>query len=355
MDAQRFAEAYADRTPRDYAKMSSIDWGEVRHPVFYDPVSQWSQFFSKVIDYTFTNNPVSSGDLSSQVGYYTSDENRRLTSEIIDKTRSVALYKPELAPQLNSLNFHTVNQEFGSIWRRLASVDGRPPFEQKRLVGMQTRLAIKSLELVSYRAKNTEILRNPPVKIDTGLPEQGRSQETWVDDSLVGQITKLDAAISLLEVTRQQPESLLIFPAPPKYETYRGKAADFLAYDTLRQQACGIQVKTDLRYTRPGEYDQSLVTFVDGMRDLTNYETIISPAGHPVRKSFPGLIAADFILRHQLSLMNGQVDGMEGMMGVSINALEIARSVQQHLDSENRTDRAAKIIGPRILEMLNKC
>ena len=348
MDAERFAKGF-ERDPRDYARLSGKAWRQARDQLI-DPPLRWSHFFSHVVDSYLTGDELDYNDVYRNISMYTGDSTRHLLSNVIATTERAAVYRPSLTPYLNQMNFHTINQEMGPAWLHLIDPETYSTLNRVRISAIQARLATKSLHLVEVRRGfYDELLATTPHPSEEQLKP---------DRSLVGRITEVDAAITLLEMVKQQPaseaEHLVVLPAPSKYEGFPNKASDFLLFDTYEWQAHGVQVKT--RVHDPTEYDESFVSFIDGVEDLGNSKEKIHPSGAVGTQPIPGLIAADFILHSQdigrFSSFS-RLPEFKGMFGSIYHAREVAETMKPHLDYPDRAARAARKIGPRLLAALH--
>lgn len=347
MDAERFAKGF-ERDPRDYASLPGKRWRNAKYSLM-DPALRWSYFFSQLVDNHLTQNQVAPKEALQMLQLYTSTTNRQLLQNVIGTSREVASHRSALAAHLNTLNFHTINQEVIPYWNWLVDPDEYVAPDYIDLSLMQTRLSIQGLALVSAREHFYEqMLIRTPVPADEDL---------FLDESFAGQITEVDAAITLLEMLKQQPfeelEHLIVVPAPPKYEMYGDKASDFLLFDTSKRQARGIQVKTRLR--GKGKYNQDFVSFIDGVYDLGNYTEYRGPDNLVRQRVTPGLIAADFILNNeglQRQSVFSKMPELEGFYGPIVHSKEIAASMGEHMQYIDRAARAAEEIGPRIMQAL---
>ena len=348
MDAEQFAKGF-ERDPRDYAKLSGQAWRSARDELI-DPPIRWSHFFSHLMDGYLTGNSVDIDDANKNIGLYTGNSTRHLLRNITETTERATFYKPALAPHLNRMNFHTMNQEMGDSWRHLLDPEANKPLDYINLVAVQTRLAVHALRLVETRRRFYDdlMMQEPAATHD----------EMTLDQSFVGRITEIDAAITLLQVVKTLPidevEHLTVLPAPGKYEGYKGKSSDFLMIDTEQWQAHGIQVKT--RVWNPADYDPAYVSFIDGTVDLGNYKEKDLPDGRVKRQAVPGLISADYLL-HDEDIARyssfSRIPEFSGLFGPIYHARETARTMQVHMDGSQRVAKAAAVIGPRLLQALH--
>jgi len=349
MDAERFAKGF-ERPPRDYASLSGREWKRARDALV-DPSIRWSHFFSHLVDDYFTGGKLDTESAEQDIGLYTGNSTRHLLTNIVEATESATVYRPTLAHNLNSMNFHTMNQEMGASWLHLINPKEHPPLDYIHLTAIQARLAVRALGLVERRRK----------LYDEALAASSRQfpKNALLDQSFVGRITEIDAAITLLQVVKQRPfdevDRLMVLPAPSKYEAASNKRSDFLLINTQELQAHGVQVKTRVHDYDASEYDEAFVSFVDGVEDLGNYKIKERANGFGSRQPVPGLIAADFILHGEgLSRHSAfsRLAEFKGTYGAIYHAKEVAETMQVHMSYTDRVSRAAEKIGDRLIAAL---
>lgn len=347
MDTGDFARGF-ERDPSEYANLPAKEWKLARDTLI-DPAVRWSHFFSRVVEGYFMDDVEDVDDVKKTIRMYNSTTNRHMLRNIDETAQSIALHRPKLVRQINPLNFHTMNQEMEPYWMRLIDPETHSAPDYIDLSVMQTRLALQALRLVELRSDFQE--KSLTIELED---EEDRN---LLDNSFVGRITEIDAAMTLLEVVKQQPidekDNLVIIPGPPKYEGHGDRASDFLLIDPSRRQAHGVQVKT--RIWQQGLYDPRYVSMIDGRVDLDNISYVPSPDGSIRSQAAPGLISADFIL-HSDGLQRhssfSKIDGLSGLFGSILHAKDIARTLEPQLDFTDRVGRAATKIGPRLMEAL---
>lgn len=175
----------------------------------------------------------------------------------------------------SELNFHRLNRSLGYMWRHII-FNNEPVASTAHLSQLQAHLALYAVEparRLAFLNRNVDNIRHP-------------DQEA---KDLIGHLTEVDTAIVSLELTKANPHIVTI-PAPHQYERNVVQAnADFLTFDTHKQQVRGLQVKgAATTMHRVNRYDPSFITVIDGMSDLG--DTITSPSGRPLER-FPGQIA----------------------------------------------------------------
>lgn len=349
MDAERFAKGF-ERDPREYARLSGKEWRNARDALI-DPPVRWSHFFSHLTDSYLTSGKLDIDDVNKNLSLYTGNTTRHLLRNISETTERAAFYKPALAPHLNRMNFHTINQEMGASWRHLLDPEANKPLDYIHLAAIQARLSVHALRLVeSRRDFYDQLLSTTPNPTNNDLA---------LDQSFVGRITEIDASIALLQVVKQLPfdevDHITVLPAPSKYEGSSGNASDFLLLDTKEWQAHGIQVKT--RLYDPSQYNEEFVSFIDGIEDLGNYKLKEVSGRGPARQAIPGLIAADYIL-HSEDLGRyssfSRLPEFAGTFGPIYHAREIAQTMKSHMDYTDRATHAANKIGARLIAALRE-
>ena len=347
MNTGDFARGF-ERDPSEYANLPAKEWKLARDALI-DPAVRWSRFFSRVIEGYFINDLEGRDETVKGVNMYTSTTNSHMLRNIDETAQNIALHCPKLVRQINPLNFHTMNQEMGSYWLRLIDPENYSAPDYIDITVMQARLAVQALRLVEFRSGFQQ--KSPHIELED---EEDRH---LLDKSFVGRITEIDAAVTLLEIVKQQPidekENLVVVPGPPKYEGHGDRASDFLLIDPSRRQAHGVQVKT--RVWQPGAYDPRYVSMIDGRADLQNNGYSVADDGFLRSESIPGLVSADFMLnsdglkRHSSF---SKIDGLSHLFGPILHAKDIARSLEPHIDFTDRAGRAAANIGSRLLEAL---
>ena len=348
MDADRFAKGF-ERHPQDYASLNGAGWTKARRSLM-DPISEWSHFFSHLVDSHLTHTPVHLEETVEAIDSYTGEMYQQLVNNTVKATQDIAMYKPAMSGQLNTLNFHPLNQEFGRYWQHLASPEEMEAPSYSDLADIQLHLSIKALSLVDIRRRYHDSALTKGSLINR--------QDPRFDESIVGQITEFDAAIAIIELLKHQHpvhrERIVFVPAPPRYETFTNKASDFLLFDTEQQQARGIQVKTHLR--GKGKYDLDYVSLVDGMNDLGNYRMRTNGSHGKAKQAMPGLIAADFILTdpdaYEASRADSCTNNYRHSLGRVAHARTIAESLDRYMDYSDRAGVAAGKLEERILKEL---
>lgn len=288
MHKEQFAEGFS-KSPRYIKPVHGLSFYNTKS--LLSPAIHWADTFSFLVDAHLHSDNLDPAAVGQILTMYESDITKQLLRGTIRASEKEALQKPELASHLNGLNFHTLNQEMSANWWTLMGVGEKAPADYMDISRMQANLSIQALRLVqaqkNYRNKDQYLL-DPKA-------------EHPFDESLTGQITEIDAAITLLEVSKQLPgkdkDGIVVIPSPPHYEGGTPAASDFLIFDTNENQAHGIQVKTRLRGR--SKYDENFVSFIDGVSDLGNYQDVAMPLGHVKRQVMPGLISADYLLHSE--------------------------------------------------------
>ena len=346
MNMRNFAEGF-ERDPVNYSSLSSDQWQSASRSLM-GPSARWSRFFGQLVDSHLSEQDVDSDEVAASLKIYTSHTGRQLLLNIDDTIRNIAFHNQSLAPHLNHLNFHTVNQEVTPYWKRLVAPEEFPAPDYIDLTVMQTRLAVRALQLVETREAlhDMTIQQNP-------LPSE---EELFVDSAYAGRITEVEAMMGVLEVIKNEDiearDNLVAVPAPIGYDQTpsRDKSSDILLLDIEQRQALGVQVKTTLRGKR--HYDQRFVSFIDGVSDLGNVSSRTLASGKVVQKAHPGLMSIDFILNNealQRQSAFSRIEGLVDVFGQIRHAKEFAEMRTDKLDYTGRIERAAKIIGPRLL------
>lgn len=185
-----------------------------------------------------------------------------------------------------SLQFHRLNNFAGPIWENLIYPSKAKPLNKDTLDHICTELARMSLSFDRGR----ESLVNE----DSYFGREGKGMR----DNTTGALTEIDAYVAMLEMTRTNP-NLLIVPAPAQFESLAATAnADFVVIDRQLGQIRGIQVKTTVTQGHKDRYDSNRITLIDGNRDLHNIRamrTVKTKSDQQV-VSWPGIIAAHFLI-----------------------------------------------------------
>lgn len=251
MDIGRFEAGYPDLPEK--VVPSNAD----RRELLAEP-RKWTGFFE-----TQLSNYMRGGDLDWQ-------EIQTILPEYIQWS---VLHADSAAKELNKLHdptsigsasseleFHRLNRFMLPAWLRLALPDTELPAEE--LTQIQLLAAVEEA---------------PAIKDFHGLNSKDPASLEKVKKGL-GHLNEVDAMIVSLELMKRHPE-LVILPAPGKFlhnkpaklEGTGSRNSNFIALDTERREARGIQVQTSSStFSKVSRYDSDFVTVIDGHVDFGN-------------------------------------------------------------------------------------
>ena len=140
-----------------------------------------------------------------------------------------------------------------------------------------------------------------------------------------GVMNEYDTAITLLELSRTDPD-LKIVNAPLRFEGWAGNAnADFIAYHSSADSVIGIQAKSG-QQARDARYDQERVLLIDGARDLKGHAMHRTRPGSSSLSDvlWPGLISSEIVARMPL---HGRHSATQNNTGLHMSAFLNLRRV----------------------------
>ena len=133
----------------------------------------------------------------------------------------------------------------------------------------------------------------------TGIAEDYRyfSDDLRKTRSVInGIMNEYDTAIVLLELSRADPD-LMVVNAPLRFESWAGSAnSDFIAYHKEADSVIGVQAKSG-NTSDSGRYDSHRVMMVDGADDLKGHamHRVYPGSSHLRNVTWPGLVASEVI------------------------------------------------------------
>lgn len=354
MDINQFGDGF-DMDPHRQEGMPDKAPNPARRSIA-DHSAKWSAFFSRIVTEYLEGSSGRVHQTQREFDHYISEPTARFLDGALRQYEESAFYNKKLTDKVNEMHFHTLNQPMAPNWLHLIHPGDKPPEQHIALVSMQSKLAIQAMRLTKsrydYSEKQREANQQSPF-----LPPV----ENHLDQSFVGRMTEIDAAIALIELAKlrldRYDERLVPVPAPLRYERYPGKAVDFLLFDTVARQAIGIQVKTRLHPT--SNYDKTYVSFIDGVKDLGNYEDTNYDEGQRRYRNIvrPGLIAADLIMNNHDILKHSMLDNSDqfhGFYGQVLHARNVAQTFFPHLSYINRAEHAARKIESHLISALHR-
>ena len=195
-------------------------------------------------------------------------------------------------PTLDELNFHLMSREMMPAWYNLFFADQAIELGPNQIHEMQVRLALLGTDLQDKW-------------LEEGSADQSTGLRSGVQGWLGGQLTKIDSAITLLEVMKKEgnglASTLITVPAPPRFKSAhrnQSRSVDFIVYDTLTKNMRGVHAQTNLAFNEgtATQTDSRYVTLIDGSTDLGNTGREYSPSnGHHVA-SKPGMLSLDYLV-----------------------------------------------------------
>lgn len=166
---------------------------------------------------------------------------------------------PDALHLYNENNFHTLNGAMADMWRGIIYPAGfEDPFMKKNLTSMaQYNVAMNCLRFYRTREK---------FAAEKQRFSYFNDEMSEVRNTFEGAAAEMDAAIVLMEITKQYPH-LTVVPAPAQFEHQcKRYNADFIMYG--QGQAVGVQVKTSVTDADVQAYDNKRIVLIDSKVDL---------------------------------------------------------------------------------------
>jgi hypothetical protein len=320
MDAQKFGRAFPplpEKTPPSNPE---------RRELLAAP-RKWMRFFDDTLNSYLSGEPLMEpnefidtiNEYMEWGAYQLSATSKKLTS----------LHDENSAGHVESeLGFHKLNSVVVPVWGQLLYGWRLDPDELSEL---QIQLAIENAPLIQKQR----------------MIAHTNSEES---KTLIGRSTEVDAMVTFLEMMKTHPE-ITVVPGPLRYEanprtrSHSGKKknSDFIMFDTEKNEARGIQVKTRLARTDElEEYDSDYVSTIEGAADFGN--TVFR--GRKITNQ-AGLLSLGLIAEQPLSLQTPMSHRADYLRSRAI-AREITRGVKPYLHN------AVQHIGERVLRDLYK-
>ena len=265
----------------------------------------------------------------------------------LDKKEYTVERNVEIASAFNELAFHTLNGSTAINWRRLAhNAPNASGLDREQARRCQVNLAVANTALFGTlldAAKN-----------DSFFVPESRELRPEIS-SVIGIANELDTALLLEYLPRDTPQ-LTVIASPGAYEhsTNASLNADIMLFDTERNIAQPIQVKSSVRADHKKAYDDDMLLF-DGQRDLGNTYSIRRPrSSERVAVPWGGFIAVHFLMNEKVSNINHQKGrGYEithndnRLLGAKIRATQYGKVAKSQLT------QAKKIVHDRVWNKLN--
>lgn len=204
---------------------------------------------------------------------------------------------------LSEINYHLMNTVMLSSWLEPSIAPAATNTHRRTAAAMQSQnsLAYIGVENTSMRL---ELLHNG--NLFTRDKDTGSSNFTESAQVEVGATTELDTAITLLDMTKNEPQ-IVVIPSPGIFEHGRspGRNSDFIVFDSQRHTSIGIQAKASVRNEDLEKYDDTFVLLLDGRGDLDNLLAVPRDPARPHARqitSWPGLISAHHLLAQKRAL-----------------------------------------------------
>lgn len=288
MDMRAFADGY--RSPANHHFNQNFDNYDVDVDEQMEGSRKWASFFDEHLTRFLTHNRSGEDtELRSNLLSYRDDwaaqHGRTLYSDILNLSKT----HPEALKSLNEFNFHALNTILVPMWYQMLRQQESVPMQRPIIEDMQLHLALSGTALQILRDKY--LSQNP--------------HQAGISHSIDGQLTEIDSAIALLEMTSidagKEGTHLVVVPAPPKFEAgydNSSRACDFVVADLAYGQVRGVQSKSRLREFDIKKYDPNFISFIDGMFDLKN--VVVTGPGTvdtgPTLAPRPGLISLDYLI-----------------------------------------------------------
>lgn len=345
MENGAFGGAYQENSPRNKYKGESFEVGEIM-----DGPREWAAFFGQYLLARMQNGDIDNKlQVRNDIDTYATTENKGFINETVERSRDIAHFDSSNESIVNEMNFHIMNAEFAPVWRRLLLPEIQTPLAADQIDVMQTKLAMQAAKLSEISREITQEANSQGVRSSLPL-------------SIGGQLTEIDAAIAMLEITKddsfEDEPHLIVLPAPTMFESVLNNkkiSSDFIFMDIAKNVSRGIQVKTSIDYfpaQKKREYDPEFVTLIDGMIDLGNTRPGNGNYGRSTGLPNPGMLSLDF-LKFDVSIHKAAKNpAFNNDIGELIHAKEIA--VKLSSSKNSYLQQAKKNIQGRILYDLYK-
>jgi hypothetical protein len=345
MENGAFADAYRTQSPRTRYKSESYEIGK-----FMNSPREWAAIFGHYLLARMQDGDIDNKhQVRKDIDAYTSTENKSYLDDATERSRDVAYYDSDNESVVNEMNFHIMNSEFGPVWNRLLLPELQMPLAADQIETIQTKIAIQAAKLIKVSREIAQEASNKGIRSTLPL-------------SIGGQLTEIDAAIAMLEMTKddsfEDEPHLIVVPAPTLFESVQHNkqlSSDFIFLDTVKNMSRGIQVKTSIDYFPSfvkREYDARYVTLIDGMIDLGNTRPGEGTYGRSTGLPFPGMLSLDF-LKLDVSVHKASANpAFKDDLGDLIEAKEIA--AEPSSSKSSYLQQAKKNIQGRILHDLYK-
>ncbi|MEP6710368.1 MAG: hypothetical protein ABJA64_01475 [Candidatus Saccharibacteria bacterium] len=342
MDAKKFGDTYRSQPAYNYEDP------DPKRAAVLEEAREWSQTYSTLLLNYLQGAELSMSEAIAHQNNYTS----WIQHSFSQKMREVvpALDDPDYFRFGNELNFHIMNMNMRNMWIPVLTGDTSIP--RHEVQKSQNFLALSGVEYMDKRTKSL-------AREDFYVKANGKYQTRALSPGAmmnIGVTTEIDTAISLLEITKKYPH-IAILPAPGQFEHSRNNTinSDFIGIDLIEKQVRGFQTKSMVGPKDIDRYDSSLVTLIDGSRDLDNTLGIRKPGSSDLQATpWPGLISAHHLLMQKDIHRHVSGPGQKGKnidLGSAhlmfVKAKQRARELTNGSRSSN--SRAAAYITQRVL------
>lgn len=305
MDRERFGRPYNRTAKPDYLSAENKNLNDV-----VQPFEAWSTYFGDALHGLMLGRTDTEVRLEDFLSTYSAhirsqgaanariliEEAVQLDTEGQDAENSRKI----LFRALQSHNFHMMSQSMTFSWAEMISEIDLNPEERRQLLSLeQFNIAQSAIGYAKWRAAHSSISHSHEY-----FTESFQQDRNFVS----GILTEFDTAITLIEISKQNP-NILVVPAPRRFEDSSKKInADFIVYDRSTDQVVGVQSKTKVSEQDRERYDQDRIVLISGETDLGGTVWTRTEAGKSVTKPvvWPGMIAAEHLKAMKLYGKNGK-------------------------------------------------
>lgn len=284
MDPKEFAQAY-DRKPK---AVSFFDYPELEPLI--QPFDDWSTILGEELVLAMNGEPRQL-DATTFMTTYLSHMNRE---NAISSIRPINAVMHDAEPSerfrvLQAHNFNVMSQVLAFTWLEMLYDEKLGP-EDRAMSTTSSRIALSNIAIIYAKQRAAMTTIESDYKFFSPEMAEERAHN-------LGVVTELDTAITLLEITRRNPDIIFV-PAPKQFEDTNAAAnVDFIVCRRSTQQIVGVQAKTRVHDTDRAKYDGERVVLIDGVSHLGNEVMTRTTPGKSdaYGVSWPGLIAASVI------------------------------------------------------------
>lgn len=293
MDARQFVDGYKE--PANHIVAHHYEERNPEVQELMEGPRRWTSFFDRQLilfmkgERNGVNEPRA---LFNGLRTYQLDWIPPFLDETYKSTLELSRRETDAQPTLDELNFHLMSREMMPAWYNLFFTDQAIELGPNQIHEMQVRLALLGTELQDKW-------------IEEGNADHSTGLRSGIQGWIGGQLTKIDSAITLLEVMKKEgaglPSTLITVPAPPRFKSAhrnQSRSVDFIVYDTLTKNTRGVHAETFLTFDDDADKqaDSDYVTIIDGSTDLGNTGREYNAGSGHYLASKPGMLSLDYLL-----------------------------------------------------------